>query len=162
MPQAAVLLAVLLAVLTAGCGNNAAAPEMTDRGNKKNQSDAEVTSVPEKAGNRKPELKDIGGEEIISTRQEIPAEPAAKERNEDKLLPDKEEKPAEDSPGDEENAGNRETAAENVQDADREEAGNGPCPEGDRQDSVKSAALQVEEQTIIVPGLVGAYRYMFL
>ena len=32
MPQAAVLLAVLLAVLTAGCGNNAAAPEMTDRG----------------------------------------------------------------------------------------------------------------------------------
>lgn len=162
MPQAAVLLAVLLAVLTAGCGNNAAAPEMTDRGNKKNQSDAEVTSAPEKAGNRKPELKDIGGEEIISTRQEIPAEPAAKERNEDKLLPDKEEKPAEEAPGDEENAGNRETAAENVQDTDREEAGNGPCPEGDRQDSVKSATLQVEEQTIIVPGLVGAYRYLFL
>ena len=80
-----------------------------------NQSDAEVTSAPEKAGNRKPELKDIGGEEIISTRQEIPAEPAAKERNEDKLLPDKEEKPAEEAPGDEENAGNRETAAENVQ-----------------------------------------------
>lgn len=50
MPQAAVLLAVLLAVLTAGCGNNAAAPEMTDRGNKKNQSDAEVTSAPEKQG----------------------------------------------------------------------------------------------------------------
>lgn len=48
MPQAAVLLAVLLAVLTAGCGNNAA--EMTDRGNKKNQSDAEVTSAPEKQG----------------------------------------------------------------------------------------------------------------
>lgn len=93
----------MAAVLTAGCGNNAA--EMTDRGNKKNQSDAEVTSAPEKAGNRKPELKDIGGEEIISTRQEIPAEPAAKERNEDKLLPDKEEKPAEEAPGDEENAG---------------------------------------------------------
>ncbi|MFR8339977.1 MAG: hypothetical protein ACLVAW_26710 [Eisenbergiella massiliensis] len=50
MPQAAVLLAVLLAVLTAGCGNNVAAPEMTDRGNKKNQSDAEVTSAPEKQG----------------------------------------------------------------------------------------------------------------
>ena len=33
-------------MLTAGCGNNAAAPEMTDRGNKKNQSDAEVTSAP--------------------------------------------------------------------------------------------------------------------
>ncbi|MFR9163579.1 MAG: metallophosphoesterase family protein [Lachnospiraceae bacterium] len=49
-----------------------------------------------------------------------------------------------------------------MQDTDREEAGNGPCPEGDRQDSVKSAALQVEEQTIIVPGLVGAYRYLFL
>lgn len=176
MPAAAVLLAVLLAALTAGCGNHAAAPEETalkaampekavrykagqentDEENTKLPSDTAVTPDPEKAGNRKPVLKDNSGEEVIPTRQELPAEPAAKEKNEDKLLPDKEEKPE----GGE--AAGTGKAAENVQDADGKAFENGSDPDTDVQDSVKTAGLQVEEQTIVISGLEGTYRYLFL
>ncbi len=163
MPAAVVLLAVLLAALTAGCGNHTAPPEgavqeeivqeetardaaitiiedtapeaavpgkvvrnKAEQGNTKLPADTGVTPEPEKAGNRKPVLKENDGKEVIPTRQELPAEPAAKEKNEDKLLPDKEEKPVEEP------------------------------------DSVKNAGMQVEEQTIVVPGLEGTYRYLFL
>lgn len=272
MPAAAVLLAVFLAALTAGCGNHAAVPEETvkegtasevtvteemvmeetvteemvteaaiveenapeenaadetaskaampekavrnkadqentdqentDQENTKLPSDTAVTPDPEKAGNRKPVLKDNGGEEVIPTRQELPAEPAAKEKNEDKLLPDKEEKPVEEALGDEkasvdgEASGDEEAlvdraasgdegapgdeeapveetpgggeaagtgkAAENVQDAEGTAFENSADPDTDVQDSVKIAGLQVEEQTIVIPGLEGTYRYLFL
>ena len=252
MPAAAVLLAVFLAALTAGCGNHAAVPEETvkegtasevtvteetvteemvteetvteemvteaaiveenapeenaadetaskaampekavrnkadqentdqentdqentDQENTKLPSDTAVTPDPEKAGNRKPVLKDNGGEEVIPTRQELPAEPAAKEKNEDKLLPDKEEKPVEEALGDEKapveempgggEAAGTGKAAENIQDADGTAFENGSDPDTDVPDSVKTAGLQVEEQTIVIPGLEGTYRYLFL
>lgn len=186
MPAAAVLLAVLLAALTAGCGNHTAPPEgavpekavrnKAEQGNTKLPADTAVTSEPEKAGNRKPVLKENGGQEVIPTRQELPAEPAAKEKNKDKLLPDKEEKPVEEAPGEEELreeapveevSGDADVAgygepAENMQDAAGEAIENNSGPDAEEPDSVKNAGLQVEEQTIVVPGLEGTYRYLFL
>lgn len=125
------MLTALLPLLAAGCGSNAAARENADHKTavqesmeqKNTEAPAEpaATLAPEKAKDARNALKNNGGEEVILTRRERPAEPAAEEEKEDKLLPD-----------------------QGISEA------------------MEDAGLQVEELTIVIPGLKKNSRCLFL
>lgn len=151
-------LVVLTAMLLlAGCGNWPEPEETVPV--KEQETREEMLTETDSPAERQEQPAGEGMQTEPDEGEEASGQQAFKEENQDKRLPEKEEKPAEEAPAE---APEDSLPKENPP---AEEAA-GPLAEGQEEQPDEAQAEQrgivVEEKILVIPGLEGEYRYLFL
>lgn len=164
---------ILVVLLTAGCGKQPQTVVPGEETGAQEETQTVTDPVPggeEAAAAESMPAEAIGGQDDVP-EEEASGQQASKEENQEKGYPEKDEKTAEEAPGEgpvEETVPGEGTEGENAKEETKQQgeasdsALTAQTDPGQAPQAGAEAALLVEEQTVVIPGLEKEYNYLFL